>query len=72
MMEGQKVVKVFNHEEININDFVEINNQLYNSANNANKFANILGPINAQLINVSYALTAIVGGFLAINKLHFR
>ena len=71
MMEGQKVVKVFNHEEININDFVEINNQLYNSANNANKFANILGPINAQLGNVSYALTAIVGGFLAINKVTF-
>ena len=71
MMEGQKVVKVFNHEEININDFVEINNQLYNSANNANKFANILGPINAQLGNASYALTAIVGGFLAINKVTF-
>lgn len=71
MMEGQKVVKVFNHEEININDFVEINNQLYDSANNANKFANILGPINAQLGNVSYALTAIVGGFLAINKVTF-
>ena len=71
MMEGQKVVKVFNHEEININDFVEINNHLYNSANNANKFANILGPINAQLGNVSYALTAIVGGFLAINKVTF-
>ena len=71
MMNGQKVVKVFNHEEININDFVEINNQLYNSANNANKFANILGPINAQLGNVSYALTAIVGGFLAINKVTF-
>ena len=71
MMEGQKVVKVFNHEEININEFVEINNQLYNSANNANKFANILGPINAQLGNVSYALTAIVGGFLAINKVTF-
>lgn len=71
MMEGQKVVKVFNHEEININDFVEINNHLYNSANNANKFANILGPINAQLGNASYALTAIVGGFLAINKVTF-
>ena len=41
------------------------------SANNANKFANILGPINAQLGNVSYALTAIVGGFLAINKVTF-
>lgn len=69
MMEGQKVVKVFNHEEINIHDFVELNNNLYDSSNNANKFANILGPINAQLGNVSYALIAIVGGFLAINKI---
>ncbi len=67
MMEGQKVVKVFNHEEENIETFNRINDELFDSANKANRFANILGPINGQLGNVSYVLCAIVGAVLAIN-----
>ena len=67
MMEGQKVVKVFCHEETNINEFVEMNNQLFDSAYKANKFANLMGPINTQLGNLSYVLCACVGGILALN-----
>lgn len=67
MMDGQKVVKVFCHENISIDEFEKINNELCESAYNANKFANILGPINAQLGNVSYVLCAIFGGILALN-----
>ena len=65
MMEGQKVVKVFCHEEETKSHFNELNEELYNSANNANKFANMLGPINAQLGNVSYVVCALVGGVFA-------
>ena len=67
MMEGQKVVKVFCHEEEAREKFDEINNKLFESANNANKFANYLGPINAQLGHLNYVVCAIVGGILAIN-----
>ncbi len=67
MMEGQKVVKVFCHEDQAYADFCELNDQLYDSAFNANRFANLLGPINAQLGNVSYVLCAIVGGALALS-----
>ena len=67
MMEGQKVVKVFCHEQENIDAFNVLNNQLRDSADNANKFANILMPINAQLGHLSYVLCAIVGAILAIN-----
>ena len=67
MMEGQKVVKVFCHEEESKEGFDKLNDQLFDSANNANKFANILMPINAQLGNISYVLCAIVGGGLALN-----
>lgn len=69
MMEGQKVVKVFCHEEKNIEEFNRINEELYESAYSANKFANIMGPINAQLGNLSYVLCACVGGLLALNKI---
>lgn len=68
MMEGQKVVKVFCHEEEASEKFDELNNQLFESANNANKFANYLGPVNAQLGNMNYVVCAIVGGILAINN----
>lgn len=64
MMEGQKVVKVFCHEKKNTDEFNELNNNLFDSANNATKFANVLGPVNAQLGNMSYVLCAIVGGIL--------
>ena len=66
MMKGQKVVKVFNHEKKSIEEFKELNDKLFDSAYNANKFANIIMPINAQLSNVSYVLCAILGGVLAL------
>ena len=67
MMNGQKVVKVFCHEDASIKEFHELNEALYASADRANTFANILGPINAQLGNISYVVCAIVGGVLALN-----
>ncbi|WP_287972940.1 ABC transporter ATP-binding protein [Blautia sp.] len=67
MMEGQKVVKVFCHEEEAMKQFDELNNQLFESADNANKCANYLGPVNAQLGNVNYVVCAVAGGMLAIN-----
>ena len=67
MMSGQKVVKVFCHEDENIEEFDKLNNELFDSAYNANRFANIIMPINAQLGNVSYVVLAIVGGAMAIN-----
>lgn len=67
MMEGQKVVKVFCHEETSIKDFKELNDQLFESAYQANRFANILMPVTAQLGNVSYVFCAITGGILAMN-----
>lgn len=67
MMNGQKVVKVFCHEKESMEAFNQLNDALFHSANEANKFANILMPINAQLGNVSYVICAILGGILAIN-----
>lgn len=66
MMEGQKVVKVFCHEEENIEDFKKLNDELFHSADKANRFANMLAPATAQLGNISYVLCAIVGGGLAL------
>lgn len=66
MMGGQKVVKVFCHEEENMERFDKINEELCDSSYNANKFANILGPINAQIGNISYVIIAIAGGALAL------
>ena len=66
MMEGQKVVKVFCHEEKSREEFRKRNDQLFESADNANKFANILMPVNGQIGNISYVLCAIVGGILAL------
>ena len=68
MMNGQKVVKVFCHEEENKADFKKLNDDLFVSADRANTFSNFLGPINAQLGNISYVLCAIVGGVLAIGN----
>ncbi len=67
MMTGQKVVKVFCHEEQSIEKFDELNDALYNSAYNANRYGNIIGPINAQVGNLSYVVLAIAGGAFAIN-----
>ena len=69
MMEGQKIIKVFCHEEETEEKFRQLNHKLFVSADRANAFANYLGPINAQLGNVSYVLCAIVGGMLALNKI---
>ena len=66
-MTGEKVVKVFNHEQESIAKFDTLNEELYQAAYKANAYSNILGPINAQLGNVSYVLCAIVGGVLALN-----
>lgn len=68
MMEGQKVVKVFCHEDKSVKQFDELNDKLFVSANNANKYSNIIGPINAQLGNLSYVVVAVVGSIFAINS----
>ena len=66
MMEGQKVVKVFCHEDKSLEQFKKLNNQLRDSACNANKFANVMMPINANLGNICYVLCAVVGAVLAL------
>ena len=66
MMEGQKVVKVFCHEDKSVEEFTKRNEKLFQSAQNANTFASMLMPVSAQLGNVSYVLCAIVGGILAL------
>ncbi len=68
MMNGQKVVKVFCHEEESKKEFKELNDRLFVSADRANTFANFLGPMNAQLGNISYVICAMVGGILALNQ----
>lgn len=65
-MTGQKVVKVFCHEEESLKQFNELNDRLCESAYSANKFANIMGPVNAQLGNMSYVVCSVVGGLLAV------
>ncbi len=65
-MTGQKVVKVFCHEQESLNEFLELNDNLCDNSYKANKFANIMGPVNAQLGNLSYVVCAVSGGILAI------
>ena len=67
MMNGQKVVKVFCHEEESKERFKELNDKLCECANRANKFVNVMGPVNGQLGHLSYLLCAIVGGLLALS-----
>ncbi len=69
MMDGQKVVKVFCHEEANKQQFDVLNEQLFHSSYQANNYSNIIGPINVQIGNISYVLCAIVGGMLAIGNI---
>ena len=66
MMDGQKVVKVFCHEEHSIEDFRKINDALRDSADKANRYANLLMPINANIGNLSYVLCAVAGAVLAM------
>ena len=70
MIDGQKVVKVFVHEKHAKEEFEQLNNRLCEASTNANTFANILGPVNNNLGHVQYALTAVVGGILAIKGVH--
>ena len=67
MMQGQKVVKVFNHEQAAIERFNELNEQLRDSSCRANSYANVLMPVNAQLGNVSYVLCVVAGAALALH-----
>ncbi len=67
MMDGQKVIKVFNHEERAKEDFRKLNQELRESATNANIFANILMPVSANIGHFSYVLCAMLGAVLAIN-----
>lgn len=66
MMEGQKVVKVFNHEDKCKEEFNELNEKLFVSASTAGKLVNIMGPVNGQLGHLSFVAVSIVGGFFAL------
>lgn len=65
-MKGQKVVKVFNHEDEVKAEFKDLNDELFDAANKANSYGNVLGPVNAQLGNISYVMVAVIGGLVAI------
>lgn len=67
MLNGQKVVKVFTHEQENIEAFDKINDELFESAYNANMYSNMLGSVNAQIGNLSYVLCALAGGVMALS-----
>ena len=69
IIEGQKVVKVFNHEEEVVNHFNEVNEKLRKVSTSANSFANMLGPIMNNLTHIAYALAAALGGILAIKSI---
>ena len=69
MLDGQKVVKVFCHEQAAMADFHKVNEELRNSTNKANTYANLLMPVNANIGWISYALVAIIGAILGINGL---
>ncbi len=67
MMEGAKVIKVFTYEDKATQRFIEINDDLCDAAYKAHKYANIMGPVNGNLGNISYVLCAFIGGFLALH-----
>ena len=69
MLDGQKVVKVFCHEQAAMDDFHKVNEELRNSTDKANGYANLLMPVNANIGWISYALVAIIGAILGINEL---
>jgi len=68
MINGQKVVKVFNHEQVVKNEFDDLNEQLRSNAFSAGKFANMMGPINNNLGYIQYAILAIVGGIVVVQS----
>ena len=65
-MNGQRIVKVFNHERISEQEFDELNEALFKSASQANKFANMMGPVIGNIGNLQFVLTAVLGGFLSV------
>lgn len=65
-MNGQRVIKIFNHERVSEEEFDELNEKLYDSAANANTFANMMGPIIGNIGNLQFVLTAVLGGFLSV------
>lgn len=65
-MNGQRVVKIFNHERVSEEEFDALNDQLYDSAANANTYANMMGPVIGNLGNLQFVLTAVLGGFLSV------
>ena len=65
-MKGQRVVKVFNHENKSKEEFDKLNEQLFESAANANAFANMMGPVIGNIGNLQFVLTAVLGGFLSV------
>ena len=65
-MNGQRVVKVFNHEDISKHEFDELNEHLYESAAKAHTFASIMGPVVGNMGNLLFVLTAVFGGFLSV------
>ena len=69
MLSGQKVVKVFTHEEENIKEFNKLNEQLFDSANNANFYSGCMGPINNNIGHIGYVLCAMLGGVLALSNI---
>ncbi len=68
MLDGQKVIKVFCHEQAALDDFRKVNEELRNSTNKANSYANLLMPVNANIGWISYALVALLGAILGINQ----
>lgn len=67
-MNGQRVVKVFNHENKSKEEFDKLNEQLFESAANANAFANMMGPVIGNIGNLQFVLTAVLGGFLSVQR----
>ena len=67
MLSGQKVVKVFTHEDENTEKFNELNENLFHSANNANFYSGCMGPVNGNMGHIGYVLCAMVGGVLALS-----
>ena len=69
MMEGSKVIKVFNHEKISIEDFNTLNEELSHASSNANKYANVLMPILGNMGYISLVFNALFGTILAMNHI---
>ena len=67
-MNGQKVIKIFNHEEISKEEFNTLNEKLFSYSSKANKYSSLMGPIVGNIGNLQFVLTAIIGSLLLINK----